>query len=338
MTAQQPTPVRAANRLANVALPAAPVPATARIEGIVSDRQGGLVPGAKIAVLCAGAPEQHEATADSSGFFSIAGLSAGVCTVTVSSPGLRTYVLRDLHLKPGEIYTLPVTSMPVAATSSEVTVTVTTEQVAEDELHLELQQRVLGIFPNFYVTYDWTAAPLDAKQKLKLTYRASADPVMFATTAAIAGAEQIHNTFPEFGGGFPGYARRYGAAYGDAVIGRFLGSVVFASAFHQDPRYFVMGSGTIKARAWHAISSTFIQRGDNGHWQPGYSHLLGNACAGLIATTYHPNSTAGQLVFDNTVLGLAGQAGANLAREFILRHFAKNIPSYAKGKPLATNP
>jgi hypothetical protein len=112
-----------------------------------------------------------------------------------------------------------------------------------------------------------------------------------------------------------------------------MGSVVFASVFHQDPRYFVMTNGSWERRSWHAISSTVIQRGDNYHWQPAYAHIFGSASAALIASTYHPGSNPGKLVLDDTILDLGNKAANNLIREFVLRHLAKNIPSYAKGKP-----
>jgi hypothetical protein len=326
-----PEPVSEAQTASSVV--SNPQSARARIKGVVSDIRGGLVPGAHIVIVCTAPAVTQETTADSVGFFSVGSLPAGTYSVTISSPGLETYVLHDVHLRPGEVYSLPEVSLPMARTSADVTVTLTTEQLAETELHNELKQRVFGVLPNFYVSYQWNAAPLTARQKLKLTFRSATDPVFFGTTALIAGIEQADNTFPEYGPGPTGYWRRYGAAYGDAVIGRFLGSVVLASAFHQDPRYFVMTNGPIPRRAWHAVSSTFIQRGDNRHWQPAYSHLLGNALTGLIASTYHPDSTPGQLVLDNTVLGLGGQAANNLVREFVLRRLVKNIPSYAKGKP-----
>lgn len=327
--APQPTPEAKGARATGVR----PGQAPARIKGVVSDIQGGLVPGAQIVIASSTSSATQEVTADSTGFFSVGGLEPGTYSVTISSPGLQTYVLHDLHLRSGQVYSLPEVSLPMARTSADVTVTLTTEQLAETELHNELQQRVLGVLPNFYVSYQWNAAPLTARQKFKLTFHAATDPVFFGTTGITAGVEQADNTFPEYGSGPAGFWRRYGAAYGDAVIGRFMGSVIFASLFHQDPRYFVMTNGSISRRTWHAVSSTFIQRGDNRHWQPAYSHLLGNAATGLIATAYHPGSSPGQLVLDNTILGLGGQAGNNLIREFLLRHLSKNIPSYAKGKP-----
>lgn len=306
---------------------------TARIKGVVSDIQGGLVPGAHIVIASSTSATTQETTANSVGFFTVGGLAPGTYSVTISSPGLQTYTIHNLHLRPGEVYTVPEVSLPMARTSADVTVTLTTEQLAETELHNELHQRVLGVLPNFYTSYQWNAAPLTSKQKLKLTARATTDPVFLGTTAITAGIEQAQNTYPEYGDGAAGYWRRYGAAYGDAVIGRFMSSVVFASVFHQDPRYFVMTNGPWQKRAWHAISSTVIQRGDNRHWQPAYAHLLGSATAGLISSTYHPGSNPGKLVLNNTVLDLGDKAANNLIREFVLRHLAKNIPSYAKGKP-----
>jgi hypothetical protein len=307
--------------------------ASARIKGVVSDIQGGLVPGAHIVIASTVPPATHETTADSAGFFSVGGLPAGTYSVTISSPGLKTYVVHDLHLRPGQIYSLPEISLPIARTTADVTVTLTTEELAETELHNELKQRVLGVLPNFYTSYQWNAAPLNARQKLKLTMRAATDPVFLGTTAITAGIEQARNDYPEYGDGPAGYWRRYGAAYGDAVIGRLMGSVVFATVFRQDPRYFVMTNGSWERRSWHAISSTVIQRGDNRRWQPAYAHIFGSASAALIASTYHPGSNPGKLVLNNTVLDLGNKAANNLIREFVLRHLAKNIPSYAKGKP-----
>jgi len=306
---------------------------TARIKGVVSDIQGGLVPGAHIVIASSTSAATQETSANSVGFFSVGGLPPGTYSVTISSPGLKTYVVHDLHLRPGEVYSLPEVSLPMARTSADVTVTLTTEELAETELHNELHQRVFGVLPNFYTSYQWNAAPLTAKQKLKLTLHAATDPVFLGITGITAGIEQARNDYPEYGGGPGGYWKRYGAAYGDAVIGRLMSSVVFASVFHQDPRYFDMTNGSWQRRSWHAISSTVIQRGDNRHWQPAYAHLLGSASAGLIASTYHPGSNPGKLVLDNTVLSLGEKAANNLIREFVLRHLAKNIPSYAKGKP-----
>ena len=311
-----------------------PPTAPARIKGVVSDIQGGLVPRAHVVITGADPEVTQDTSADDVGFFSAGNLPAGTYSVMVSSPGLETYVVRDIHLQPGEVYSLPEVSLPMARTSADVTVTLTTEQLAEQELHNELHQRVLGVLPNFYVSYQWDAAPLSPRQKFELTTRTITDPVFLATTAIGAGIQLARNDIPEYGPGPAGYWRRYGASYGDSVIGGYLSNAALASVFHQDPRYFVMTTGSWKQRTWHAVSSTFVQRNDNSRrFQPAYSRLLGSAIAGLIASTYHPDSSPGKLVLNNTVLDLGSRAANNLVREFVLRHLAKNIPSYAKGKP-----
>jgi len=308
--------------------------ATARVKGVVSDMEGGLVPGAHVVISCAEPAITRETTANQTGFFSIAGLPTGTYVLKISSPGLQTYVIHDLHLHGGQTYSLPEVSLPIARTSADVTVTVTTEEIAEAELHSELKQRVFGVLPNFYTSYQWDAAPLTAKQKLKLTLHAATDPVFFGTTAITAGIQQEQNTYPAYGGGAAGYWSRYGADYGDAVIGRFMGSVVFSTVFRQDPRYFVMTNGSWERRSWHAVSSTFMQRNDKTkHFEPAYSHLLGAATTGLIASTYHPGTSPGKMVLNDTILDLGNKAANNLVREFVLRHLARHIPSYAKGRP-----
>ncbi len=89
----------------------------------------------------------------------------------------------------------------------------------------------------------WDAAPLTSKLKFNLALRSSTDPVAFLLAGGVAGVEQAHNTFPGYGSGPGGYAKRYGAAYADNVIGRMIGSAILPSLFHQDPRY------SIKVRA-----------------------------------------------------------------------------------------
>ena len=72
-----------------------------------------------------------------------------------------------------------------------------------------------ALFPNFYSSYIWDAAPLSSGQKYQLALRSIADPFTFVGTAMFAAAEQWQNTFPGYGQGAQGYAKRYGAAYAD---------------------------------------------------------------------------------------------------------------------------
>jgi hypothetical protein len=106
---------------------------------------------------------------------------------------------------------------------------------------------------------------MGAKQKFQLSIHSIIDPVSFLTVAGIAGAEQYKNVFPGYGGGIEGYGKRYGAALANHVSGNLLGRAVYPSIFHQDPRYFYKGKGTIRSRALYAISATVIARAMMGN-------------------------------------------------------------------------
>jgi hypothetical protein len=308
-------------------------PSTATISGTVLDINGGLVPTAKVTLENqTGQPLRLE-TADAMGFFSFKNLPAGTYKIRITAQDLQPFESYEFNLRAGEVHLLPLIALPIATNTVDVTVTATEEQIAEEQINAQLQQRVIGIFPNFYTSFVWKAAPLKQKQKFKLAFRSAVDPVTFFTTGFLAGIQQARDTYPDYGQGAQGYGKRYGADYGDIFIGRMLGAAVFPTLFHQDPRYFYQGTGSIGSRTWHALSSAIICRGDNGHLQFNFSHILGNFAAGGISNFYRPDADRGAvLAINNALLHTAANAAGNLAREFALKNITTKIPSYAKGK------
>ena len=134
-------------------------------------------------------------------------------------------------------------SLSIAAATTEVRVSVTNYELAEEQVKVEETQRVLGVIPHFYVSYRQDALPLRPKQKFELAWKTSVDPVTFAASGAFAGVQQAQNEFSGYGQGAHGYAKRYGAAYGDALIGTMIGGAILPSLLRQDPRYFYKGTG-----------------------------------------------------------------------------------------------
>jgi Carboxypeptidase regulatory-like domain len=314
---------------------------TASISGIILDINEGIVPDAKVILETQSGQAERVTAADSTGFFSFFNLPAGTFKLRITAPGLEPFESNEITLHIGEKYQFPKIALPIAAASVSVTVTATEEQVAQEQVIAEIQQRVFGIFPNFYTSYLWDAAPLNPKQKFHLAIRAAVDPVTFLTTGMLSGIQQALNVYPAYGQGAEGYAKRYGADFGDLFIGRMIGAAVLPSLLHQDPRYFYQGTGSIRSRAWHALSAAFVCRGDNGRSQFNYSHILGNLAAGGISNFYRPDANRGfLLVVDNALLHTAANASGNLVREFALRKVTTKVPSYAKGKeqPVAESP
>jgi len=267
--------------------------ATANLSGTVLDTNRDVVQGATISLVGQSGSELRSAQSGSNGQFVFTGLPAGVYKIIVTQPGMNRFISTELSLHEGEFRMLPPTTLSVAGSITTVTVSGDKEKRAEEQVQIAVQQRVAGVIPNFYSTFDWNAPPMGAKQKFHLSFRSIIDPVSFLAVAAIAGAEQYNNVFPDYGGGWEGYGKRYGAALATHVSSDLLGKAVYPSIFHQDPRYFYKGKGSFRSRALYAISTTVIAKGDDGRWEPNYSSLLGNFSAAAISNLYVPASDRG---------------------------------------------
>lgn len=306
----------------------------ASINGLVTDVNGGIVPGATVGVLDATGVMTQQVTADAGGNFRLEGLPAGRYRLRIEAAGLQTFEPPAITLGQGQSYKLPDTALPIATANESVEVVVTREQIAQEELKEETKQRVLGIMPNFYTSYVWNAAPLNTRQKFKLSLRACTDPWVFIRTGITAGIQQSRGTFPEYGTGPSGYAERYAAAYGDVLTGRLIGSAVLPAIFHQDPRYFYRGTGGVPRRTLHALLSAVVARKDNGHVELNYTRTLGDFTAGYISRTWHPGSQNGlSLAVEDMLIGIGDAAGHNLLQEFLFKRISRGTPPFAKGKP-----
>ncbi len=272
--------------------------------------------------------DQRGATTDDNGFFRFSSVAPGSFKVTVTAKGFSNWSSDGMMLRPNEDYDLPAVELRVAMSTTEVEVAFTRRDMAEEEIHLEEKQRVLGAIPNFYVSYSRDAEPLSSGQKYRLAWRTSVDPVSIIISAGIAGVEQSQNAFSGYGPGTGGYAKRFGAVYADGVVGTFLADAVLPSLLHQDPRYFYKGTGSIRSRALHAIVSVVICKGDNGHWQPNYSNVLGNLAAAGISNAYYPasNRDGAELTVRNSLIGTAGGAVGALFQEFLVKRISRGIP------------
>jgi hypothetical protein len=71
-----------------------------------------------------------------------------------------------------------------------VHVELTPDELADVQIKEQEKQRVLGIIPNFYVSYVPNAAPLSPKRKFELAWKSATDPVTFIAVGAVAGIDQ----------------------------------------------------------------------------------------------------------------------------------------------------
>ena len=305
------------------------------LSGVVTDADGALVPGAKVTLESAGSTQTRSTVTGQDGHFIFSGVEAGGYALTISAAGMESTTQAGA-LNEDESEELPAIVLRVGAASERVEVSSLNEQeLAEIQMKQEEKQRLLGVIPNFYVTYDWKAAALTPKQKFKLAARALVDPATFVIVGGFAGIEQASNEFSGYGTGWAGYGKRYGAGLADASIGGFLGGAVFPVLFHQDPRYFYKGTGTVWQRTRYALSTAVIARGDNGKWQPAYASVLGDFASGAISNLYYPASdqTGVALTMENGMLSVAFDGVANLLQEFVLKKISTGIRSHGTPQP-----
>lgn len=298
----------------------APEPQTATIIGTVIDVNGDPVPGANAALEAPSLPENRHLAGNDNGFFQFDHVRPGISyRVTISASGFADWISPEIILKPGQHLELTAIRLSIAEAVTTVRAIVSTEEIATQQVEVEEHQRVLGLIPNFYVTYDPHPVPLTPKLKFNLALRATTDPVTYLGSAFVAGMDQAADKF-DYQQGAKGYGQRFGASYANGFTDIMVGGAILPSILHQDPRYFYQGTGTTKARILHAISYPFICRGDNGRLQPNYSSLGGYLASGAIANTYYPASNRGAGLVLNTALVDVGATMAQaLLQEFVLR-------------------
>jgi len=294
---------------------------------------GAVVPGAHVTLARQDPPLTQDVTSDSDGQFFFSDVTPGPFQLTITSQGFTPRTTSGM-LHSGEDCGVPPVVLTVASSASEVKVLLTPVEIAQAEIKDEEKQRVLGVIPNFYVTYNPAAVPLNPRQKFELAWKLTVDPVNFGVTAAIAGIQQASNSFSGYGQGAQGYGKRLGAAYTDSVTSTFIGGAILPSLLKQDPRYFYKGTGSRHRRFLYALANSVICKGDNGHWQANYSALLGSLAAGGISNLYYPESDRDATVtFENTLIGIGASAANNVLQEFVIRKLTRNPPTYTPANP-----
>jgi hypothetical protein len=264
------------------------------------------------------------ALADQNGSFVIAG-DPGVFDLRVSMSGFSTIIVHGelsvtARLDLGQI------SLAIEGATAEVIVTVPKQEIAEEQVKVEEKQRIMGIVPNFLVTYDHNAVSLNTKQKYELALRTLADPETISVDLISSAVQQKTGGSEAYGTGADGYAKRFAFSYATGSIDTLLGSAALPSIFKQDPRYFYKGDGSVKQRALYAMSMSFMCKGDNGRWQFNYSGLVGGLTAGAISNLYSPaaNRDGLSLTLGNTAIGYASSAVSNLFQEFVIRKLTRS--------------
>ena len=310
----------------NLAQQSSPAEGSASVVGTVLDVSGATVSGADVSLIHEDGTQLLTMVSEANGEFNFTKIPAGSYLVSVNAKGFAPFTSAEFAVAVQQAYEVPDVSLSIAPANMELTV-LPTELIAAGQLRAQEQQRLIGVIPNFYTSYIHDAAPLTWKQKFSLVARNTYDPVVFIGVAFGAGIAQATNAYAGYGQGAAGYSKRYAARFVDGRSSDFLTHAVFPALFHQDPRYYYQGSGSLKSRLMHAVSSPFVTRSDSGRTVPNSSYLLGDICSGALSNLYYPKANRGtNLVFTNAAIGLAGRVGTNLVREFLSKLLTRSVP------------
>jgi hypothetical protein len=218
-------------------------------------------------------------------------------------------------------------------------------KLSDEQLKQQEKQRVFAVMATFNTTANHDAIPLSTGQKYQLFFKSATDPWPFVLTAFGAGIDQAENSFPEYGQGVQGYAKRYGAAYADYFTGNLLGNAVLASWWKEDPRYFQKGTGSYTRRILWAASGTVWCKRDNGTWGPNYANVIGNLMGAAVSNFYYPaqERTVGQTVsrgFTVTAQAIIGSEIIEFWPDMVRHHRRKQAEKLARqgGTPNSVQP
>jgi hypothetical protein len=151
--------------------------------------------------------------------------------------------------------------------------------------------KVIGYITNrsiFFPDIASSAGPLSTAGKFKQFVNESISPAYVLQSGLAAGYDQAVN-WPKYGQGWNAYGERFGASMARDSSNSFFTSFVFASALHQDPRFFPQIHPTLWGSVKYSARRIFVTRTDSGNETFNTSGLLGPAFSEALAMSYLPS-------------------------------------------------
>jgi len=158
--------------------------------------------------------------------------------------------------------------------------------------------------------------PLSTGQKFRLFVNQSISPPYIVVAAVSSAYDQAINT-KGYGQGWDAYAYRFGTDMARASSNSFFGTFVFASAFHQDPRFFPQYRPTFWGSVKYSAKRVFVTRTDSGRETFNSSGILGTVAAEGLSNAYVPGAQQGAgPTFERVGIDLAWRFGGNMFKNY----------------------
>ena len=150
--------------------------------------------------------------------------------------------------------------------------------------------RILDIIPNFRaVSTDEKLPPMSVKQKFFGATEDSFDYSAIFIPLMLAGYSDATKATPEFGHGWPAYARYFWHTSVDQTSENYWVEFIVPSITHEDTRYYTLGRGGFLKRAGYALSRAVVTRNDKGTDEFNFSEVVGAGAAAGVSSLYYPS-------------------------------------------------
>ena len=169
------------------------------------------------------------------------------------------------------------------------------------------------LYPSPILAY----TPPSEKEKLRLFAFDAFGPYAFAKAAVAGGIQQAGNSPPEWGSGWNAFGMRVASTFGIQLVTT-TARYGIAEILHEDAVYYRCECKGFFPRFGHALISTLTARhGEDGHTVFSFPGLVSPYAGTMAALAWYPDRYGVKDGFRMGNYNLLGQAGGNLALEFI---------------------
>jgi hypothetical protein len=184
-------------------------------------------------------------------------------------------------------------------------------------------KRILGVMPNFRAVSAGTIPPPPTpKQAFVIATKNSFDYSSFIFMGITSAFAEWTNAHPQLGEGMAGYGRYCWRGFVDKADGNYWVIFALPTVFHQDERYYALGTGGIWKRGIYAASRILITPDYHGQNSFNASEILGRGIAQGISLAYYPSGT-------RTAGALASKYGWAIGRDVLTNVFREFWPDIA---------
>ncbi|MEO6981799.1 MAG: hypothetical protein ABI072_01625 [Edaphobacter sp.] len=179
-------------------------------------------------------------------------------------------------------------------------------------------QQAIASTTDKYILPGQSAPHLTVGDKILLGMKDAVSPFSMVGWGASALYAQALNGAPNYGTNGKAFAQRLGASAARSVSQGIFSDSIMSSIFHEDPRYYKMGSGhSILKRGVYAATRVIITRTDDGRKTPNFALLSGNLAGAALTNVYYPQANR---TFSQTTETFAGSIGGS-ALGFVVSEF-----------------